>query len=86
MVEQIGRLAPSRLDATNNVIRETERHGVAVCVKQIPDPAAPPKLSILTTNTPSSVEGKLILDDSDSSTAWKMGLQLAEPRSRRRAR
>jgi electron transfer flavoprotein beta subunit len=48
---------------------------VVVCVKQIPDPAAPPKLD------PSSKtlvrEGKLIMDDSDS-FGVEMGLQLAD--------
>ena len=48
---------------------------VAVCVKQIPDPASPPALN------PSDHtlvrEGKLVMDDSDS-YGVEMGLQLVE--------
>src|ERR1700733_8959584 len=48
---------------------------VVVCVKQIPDPAAPPQLD---PNTHTLVrQGKLILDDSDA-YGVEMGLQLAE--------
>jgi electron transfer flavoprotein beta subunit len=48
---------------------------VVVCVKQIPDPAAPPALD---PDTKTLVrEGKLILDDSDA-YGVEMGLQLAE--------
>lgn len=48
---------------------------VVVCVKQIPDPAAP---SALDPDTKTLVrEGKLILDDSDA-YGVEMGLQLAE--------
>jgi electron transfer flavoprotein beta subunit len=48
---------------------------VVVCVKQIPDPAAPPKLDPATKNLVR--EGKLILDESDS-FGVEMGLQLAD--------
>ncbi|MGD0321624.1 MAG: electron transfer flavoprotein subunit beta/FixA family protein [Acidimicrobiales bacterium] len=48
---------------------------VVVCVKQIPDPAAPGSLDPSTHNLVR--EGKLILDDSDS-YGVEMGLQLAE--------
>jgi electron transfer flavoprotein beta subunit len=48
---------------------------VAVCVKQIPDPAAPGKLDPSTFNLVR--EGKLIMDDSDS-YGVEMGLQLAD--------
>jgi len=48
---------------------------VVVCVKQIPDPAAPASLDASTRNL--LREGKLILDDSDS-YGVEMGLQLAE--------
>jgi electron transfer flavoprotein beta subunit len=48
---------------------------VVVCVKQIPDPAAPPKLDPATNNLVR--EGKLILDDSDS-YGVEMALQLAD--------
>ncbi len=48
---------------------------VAVCVKQIPDPAAPPALDPETKNLVR--EGKLILDDSDA-YGVEMALQLAE--------
>lgn len=48
---------------------------VAVCVKQIPDPAAPPALDPGTKNLVR--EGKLILDDSDA-YGVEMALQLAE--------
>src|SRR5438270_7530021 len=48
---------------------------VAVCVKQIPDPAAPGSLHPDTKNLVR--EGKLILDDSDS-YGVEMSLQLAE--------
>ena len=48
---------------------------VVVCVKQIPDPAAPAKLDP-STNTLVR-EGKLILDESDS-FGVEMGLQLAD--------
>ncbi|MDA8380437.1 MAG: electron transfer flavoprotein subunit beta/FixA family protein [Actinomycetota bacterium] len=48
---------------------------VAVCVKQIPDPAAPPALDPVTKNLVRT--GKLILDDSDS-YGVEMALQLAE--------
>jgi electron transfer flavoprotein beta subunit len=48
---------------------------VVVCVKQIPDPAAPPKLDPATKTLVR--EGKLILDESDS-YGVEMGLQLAE--------
>ena len=48
---------------------------VVVCVKQIPDPAAPPAMDP-ETNTLVR-EGKLILDDSDA-YGVEMGLQLAE--------
>jgi len=47
---------------------------VVVCVKQIPDPAAPQSLDPATHNLDRS--GKLILDDSDS-YGVEMGLQLA---------
>jgi electron transfer flavoprotein beta subunit len=47
---------------------------VVVCVKQIPDPAAPSALDPVTHNLDRS--GKLILDDSDS-YGVEMGLQLA---------
>jgi electron transfer flavoprotein beta subunit len=47
---------------------------VVVCVKQIPDPAAPPALDPTTHNLDRS--GKLILDDSDA-YGVEMGLQLA---------
>ena len=48
---------------------------VVVCVKQIPDPAAPPALDPGTKNLVR--EGKLILDDSDS-YGVEMALQLAD--------
>jgi len=48
---------------------------VVVCVKQIPDPAAPPSLDPATHTLNRS--SKLILDDSDS-YGVEMGLQLAE--------
>ncbi len=48
---------------------------VVVCVKQIPDPAAPPALDPGTKNLVRA--GKLILDDSDS-YGVEMALQLAE--------
>src|SRR5271165_6973778 len=48
---------------------------VVVCVKQIPDPAAPPSLQPGTHTLDRS--SKLILDDSDS-YGVEMGLQLAE--------
>ena len=48
---------------------------VVVCVKQIPDPAAPAKLDPTTKNLVR--EGKLILDESDS-FGVEMGLQLAD--------
>ncbi len=48
---------------------------VVVCVKQIPDPAAPQQLDPGTKNLVRS--GKLILDDSDS-YGVEMGLQLAD--------
>ncbi|HEY6622762.1 MAG TPA: electron transfer flavoprotein subunit beta/FixA family protein [Acidimicrobiales bacterium] len=48
---------------------------VVVCVKQIPDPAAPPSLDSGTNNLART--GKLILDDSDS-YGVEMGLQLAD--------
>ncbi len=48
---------------------------VAVCVKQIPDPAAPPALDPGTKNLVR--DGKLILDDSDA-YGVEMALQLAE--------
>jgi len=48
---------------------------VVVCVKQIPDPAAPPALAPGTNNLVR--EGKLILDDSDS-YGVEMALQLAD--------
>ncbi len=48
---------------------------VVVCVKQIPDPAAPASLDPNTHNLDRS--GKLILDDSDS-YGVEMGLQLAD--------
>ena len=48
---------------------------VVVCVKQIPDPAAPGKLDPTTKNLVR--EGKLILDDSDA-YGVEMALQLAE--------
>ena len=48
---------------------------VVVCVKQIPDPAAPPALDAQSHNLVR--EGKLILDDSDS-YGVEMALQLAE--------
>jgi electron transfer flavoprotein beta subunit len=48
---------------------------VVVCVKQIPDPAAPSSLDPATYNLVR--EGKLILDESDS-YGVEMGLQLAE--------
>ncbi len=47
---------------------------VVVCVKQIPDPAAPPALDPTTHNLDRT--GKLILDDSDA-YGVEMGLQLA---------
>ena len=47
---------------------------VVVCVKQIPDPAAPPALDPNTHNLDRT--GKLILDDSDA-YGVEMGLQLA---------
>jgi electron transfer flavoprotein beta subunit len=48
---------------------------VVVCVKQIPDPAAPPALDPGTNNLVR--EGKLILDDSDA-YGVEMALQLAD--------
>jgi electron transfer flavoprotein beta subunit len=48
---------------------------VVVCVKQIPDPAAPGELHPNTNNL--RRDGKLIMDDSDS-YGVEMGLQLAE--------
>src|SRR5580700_8075588 len=48
---------------------------VVVCVKQIPDPAAPPALDPETKNLVR--EGKLILDDSDA-YGVEMALQLAD--------
>src|SRR3954451_8207818 len=48
---------------------------VVVCVKQIPDPAAPGKLDPETKTL--KREGKLILDDSDA-YGVEMGLQLAD--------
>jgi electron transfer flavoprotein beta subunit len=48
---------------------------VVVCVKQIPDPAAPPSLDAGTNNLMRT--GKLILDDSDA-YGVEMGLQLAD--------
>ncbi len=54
---------------------------VVVCVKQIPDPAAPQALDPETHTLVR--EGKLILDDSDA-YGVEMGLQLAEPGRRRR--
>src|SRR3989454_4189802 len=48
---------------------------VAVCVKQIPDPATPGKLDPNTKTL--KREGKLILDDSDA-YGVEMGLQLAD--------
>jgi electron transfer flavoprotein beta subunit len=48
---------------------------VVVCVKQIPDPAAPPALDPVTKNLVRA--GKLILDDSDS-YGVEMALQLAD--------
>ena len=48
---------------------------VVVCVKQIPDPAAPGELDPNTNNL--RRDGKLIMDDSDS-YGVEMGLQLAE--------
>jgi electron transfer flavoprotein beta subunit len=48
---------------------------VVVCVKQIPDPAAPPALDPATNTLVR--EGKLILDDSDA-YGVEMALQLAE--------
>jgi electron transfer flavoprotein beta subunit len=48
---------------------------VVVCVKQIPDPAAPAALD--PSNRTLAREGKLILDDSDA-YGVEMGLQLAE--------
>ena len=57
------------------ILTECSAMNVVVCVKQIPDPAAPGALD------PSSKtlkrEGKLILDESDS-YGVEMGLQLAE--------
>ncbi len=47
---------------------------VVVCVKQIPDPAAPPALDPITHNLDRT--GRLILDDSDA-YGVEMGLQLA---------
>src|SRR5438445_1962631 len=47
---------------------------VAVCVKQIPDPASPGQLDA---NNLLKREGKLILDDSDA-YGVEMGLQLAD--------
>src|SRR5579862_7788185 len=52
-----------------------EGMNVVVCVKQIPDPAAPAKLD---PNTQTLVrDGNVILDESDS-YGVEMGLQLAE--------
>ena len=48
---------------------------VVVCVKQIPDPAAPPALDAGTKNLVR--DGKLILDDSDA-YGVEMALQLAD--------
>jgi electron transfer flavoprotein beta subunit len=48
---------------------------VVVCVKQIPDPAAPPALDPVTNTLVR--QGKLILDDSDA-YGVEMGLQLAD--------
>ena len=48
---------------------------VVVCVKQIPDPAAPQALDPQTHTLVR--EGKLIMDDSDA-YGVEMGLQLAE--------
>ncbi|MGH9302281.1 MAG: electron transfer flavoprotein subunit beta/FixA family protein, partial [Acidimicrobiales bacterium] len=48
---------------------------VVVCVKQIPDPAAPGELDPATNNMVR--QGKLILDDSDA-YGVEMGLQLAD--------
>jgi electron transfer flavoprotein beta subunit len=57
------------------MVEDNEGMNVVVCVKQIPDPAAPPRLD---SGTRTLVrEGKLILDESDS-YGVEMGLQLAD--------
>src|SRR5689334_9801067 len=69
VITQVSRLAPTRK------VEDNKRMNVVVCVKQIPDPAAPPKLDPTTNNLVR--EGKLILDESDS-FGVEMGLQLAD--------
>jgi electron transfer flavoprotein beta subunit len=59
----------------HRAVENNEVMNVVVCVKQIPDPAAPGKLDP-TTHTLVR-DGKLILDESDS-FGVEMGLQLAE--------
>jgi electron transfer flavoprotein beta subunit len=56
-------------------VEDNEGMNVVVCVKQIPDPAAPPRLDPTTKTLVR--EGKLILDESDS-FGVEMGLQLAD--------
>ncbi len=56
-------------------MENNEGMNVVVCVKQIPDPAAPAKLDPATQTL--IRDGKLILDESDS-FGVEMGLQLAE--------
>jgi electron transfer flavoprotein beta subunit len=55
-------------------VENNDGMNVVVCVKQIPDPAAPPKLDEGSKTLIRS--GKLILDESDS-FGVEMGLQLA---------
>jgi electron transfer flavoprotein beta subunit len=59
----------------SQAIENNEGMNVVVCVKQIPDPAAPAKLD--PTSKTLVREGKLILDESDS-FGVEMGLQLAD--------
>jgi electron transfer flavoprotein beta subunit len=72
-----GRLAPSEKAGWRQAKRMENNEGmnVVVCVKQIPDPAAPAKLDPTTKTLVR--DGKLILDESDS-FGVEMGLQLAE--------
>src|SRR5580704_16544167 len=57
------------------MVEDNEGMNVVVCVKQIPDPSAPPRLDPATKTLVR--EGKLILDESDS-FGVEMGLQLAD--------
>ncbi len=60
---------------TTGETRNDKDMNIAVCVKQIPDPADPPGLDEATGNLDRS--GKLIMDDSDS-YGVEMALQLVE--------